>query len=56
MTDSAVADLPDPDSPTTATTSPAPTVRSTPRTAATGGPSVGKVTVSPRTSSSAVTA
>ena len=44
ITASIVTDLPDPDSPTTPSTSPAWTTRSFPRTAYTGPSSVGNVT------------
>ena len=48
---SAVTLLPEPDSPTMPSTSPAPTSRSTPRTAGTGRPVPTKLTFSPRTRS-----
>ena len=51
MTVKAVTDLPDPDSPTTQTISPALTVRSMPSTALARSPPFGRLTVRPRTSS-----
>src|SRR5271168_3928932 len=50
--ESAVTDLPDPDSPTMATVSPGETCRSSAFTATKGPSSVGKLTVSPEISSS----
>ena len=56
ISDSAVTDLPDPDSPTMATVSPRPTVNDTPRTAATTRSVVRNSTARPATASSAVEA
>ena len=53
ITDSIVSDFPQPDSPTRATVSPAPTVKSTPSTIVTGPPSRCSTVVRPRTDKTA---